>query len=310
MPDDRRLGRVHRRAPSPWVHTASVVAITLALGCARGSTPAAGPPHSEHRHDFFVTAPLRYQGVPLHAIHWNFMGNDELSLEPISGKLVPATIDVEEGSVEYALLWVSAWYYDHGYVAANVGQPLLHVDGDTLVVDVAIEEGGTYRIRSLECYEDQGEVRAVPFGWKAPLGKGALFERQKLLDAIHYVETIYRDLGYAWVTANPEAKVFPEVHEVSLAIPVFRGPRTHFGKFHFVGNETTSDELLRREIAAKEGALYGETVLMDAKNHLLATGWFTRVDVSTKKGAADDLVDVTFEFDERPANAPAVTAMR
>jgi outer membrane protein insertion porin family len=129
---------------------------------------------------------------------------------------------------------------------------------------------------------------------------GDVFNRAALIKDLSAVKTLYKDAGYANVEADPQTQLDFEKKEVSIRVPIRRGPLVHIGRIEVRGNTKTSDKVIRRELIVVEGQLYSETGLDESRKRVLALGYFERVDVSTEKGAAPDVVDVYFEVGERP----------
>jgi outer membrane protein insertion porin family len=136
-------------------------------------------------------------------------------------------------------------------------------------------------------------------GFRPSLAPGDVFSRRRLdLDLI-LLNRIYRDAGYAEVSADPEADVDAERGEVSVRIPITRGEVHTFGRIRFVGLKKNAEADLRQRITVSEGQRYSETALIRSKEALSATALFHRVVASTTKGQAPAQIDVTFEVDER-----------
>jgi len=240
-----------------------------------------------------------------------FVGNEHATAMELATDLAIPHGMLEDDVLDRDALVVSAWYYDHGYLEVKVERPRVTVlpGGHEVLVEVAISEGSQYRIRSLHAFEEIDGKKVAPLGWSTKLKPGDLFSRRSLIDSLSDLRTSYRDRGYAYVEADPVTDLDKKKKEVGIEIPVRRGILTHFGHIRFSGNATTTTATLEKHISVTQGMLYTETGLVKSKERLLATGWFTRVDVSTKKGDKEDLVDVSFEFDERPSNVPVMTAI-
>ena len=78
------------------------------------------------------------------------------------------------------------------------------------------------------------------------------------------------------------------------------GAAGHFERIHIRGNTKTRDKVIRREMRISEGETFNKTKLDYSKRRIMALGFFEKVDVSTKRGSADEKMDVNFEVAERP----------
>jgi outer membrane protein assembly factor BamA len=295
---------------------ALLCAAAISSGCggtpAKVTEPVSSTPKKPVVTEVSFARIFRWKGRPYDGLRLRFEGNAHATARELSEDLAIPHGLVDDETLERDMLVVQAWYYDHGYVDIHVEPPKIHPSegGHELVVVVVLDEGAQYTISSLEVYEELGGKRVPPIAWSSSQKAGAIFSRRELASSKMAMETVYRDLGYAFVDAMPETKIDKGKHQIGVAVSVRRGLLAHFGKIRFSGNTTTSEAAMKNEVFVTEGSLYTETGLSKSKARLLDTGWFVRVDVSTKQGAKPDLVDVSFEVDERPSHVPPLSASR
>jgi outer membrane protein insertion porin family len=210
---------------------------------------------------------------------------------------------------ERDVLMLQALYADKGYLAIQVSTPrvMLTPDREGIEVTIILEEGPQFSIRKLDVYEVDADGNEVePIGGRKALRQmvtmkaGDVFNRAALVKDLQAVKTLYKDAGYANVEADPQTQLDFEKREVSIRVPIRRGPLVHIGRIEVRGNTKTSDKVVRRELLITEGQLYSETGIEDSRKRVLALGFFERVDVSTEKSALPDVVDLYFEVAERP----------
>lgn len=210
---------------------------------------------------------------------------------------------------ERDVLMIQALYADKGFLAIQVSTPrvMLTPDREGIEVTIIIEEGPQFSVKRLDVYEVDPEGREIePLGGRKALRQlvtmkaGDTFNRAALIKDLQSVKTLYKDAGYANVEADPQTQLDFDKREVSIRVPIKRGPLVHIGRIEVRGNTKTSDKVIRRELTIIEGQLYSETGLEDSRKRVLALGFFERVDVSTERGAAPDVVDAYFEVAERP----------
>ncbi|MBI2394724.1 MAG: outer membrane protein assembly factor BamA [Deltaproteobacteria bacterium] len=210
---------------------------------------------------------------------------------------------------ERDVLMIQALYADRGFLAVSVSTPrvMLTPDREGIEVTIILEEGPQFTVKRLDVYEvdpDGNEVE--PLGGRKALRQlvtmkaGDIFNRAALVKDLQAAKTLYKDAGYANVEADPQTQLDFEKKEVSIRVPIKRGPLVHIGRIEIRGNNKTSDKVLRREMVVTEGQLYSESGLDESRRRVLALGFFERVDVSTEKGVAPDVVDIYFEVAERP----------
>jgi outer membrane protein insertion porin family len=128
-----------------------------------------------------------------------------------------------EDLLEGDLLYVSALYYDRGFLGVKVGPPRVETALDAsgngrLTVDIPIVEGPIYRIRSFR-FAGMGPhaEHAKHIGIKI----GEVFQRSKLLDGIEKIRAFHRARGEA-VEVTPATTMDPTKGEVALVFNVSR----------------------------------------------------------------------------------------
>lgn len=279
------------------------VAFALALGCAHAQPVA--PPTAPPSNDVSLTRPVRYEGLDYRRLRLRFVDAEHLRAGAIAHELQIVHGRVDGDLLHYDELVVLGWYFDHGYVAAKVASTAIGA-GDTLTVTFTVVEGSVYRVRSLEVLEGG----APALGWKPPLQAGDVFSRIALARALDRVRRTYRDLGYAYMTAAPETSIDTTRNELTIRVPVERGPVVTFETIDVVGLHTIALPTVLAQLLVAPGDRYHETKLEDSKKRLLETAWFTRVDLATHQGSTPDKIRLSVEVDERPSSSPGVITVR
>jgi len=290
-----------------WV-VGSFVALALAvalLGCGRpaGSSPvvqapAAGGALSPMNQELVIHHRVQVGNKTLARLKLRFVGAEHASAQALSKELgVAKYTHLTNEILERDDLVLTAWYYDRGYLELKVSHEA-EVEGDDLVVTYRVDEGHPYTVSSLSASEPAHGLKAEPLGWKAPIAVGQTFSRIAMVAALAAVRTAYADLGYAYVEADPITEIDRDKHQVGIVVHVVRGKAQFFEEVAIVGNHKVSSELVRKQLTVQPNDRYGETALNTSKKRLLDTGWFTRVDVSTKKGSNDHRIVATFEVEE------------
>lgn len=275
------------------------VAVGL-LSCTRPPGPAAPAAVEFERKTSF-------EGKLYAGLRVVFEGNAHAPASELARDLdVVHGVVAKEGLARDTLV-VQGWYWDHGYVEAEVAHKAQVVSG-TVVVTFTVREGAQYRLGALEAYEDVGGARTTPLGWAPSIKPGDVFSRRALRAAIAGVERTYRDLGHAFVEVLADSKIDRERRVVDLKIPVVRGPLVRFHEIRVTGLSTIALGSVLAEVQVKVGDLYSETKLEVSRQRLIDTGWFVRVDFAVVKASKPDEIDVIVEVEERPAGTGAPTA--
>jgi outer membrane protein insertion porin family len=196
---------------------------------------------------------------------------------------------------------IQAVYLDRGYVNVKVGKPAIGLSPDRrwLFITIPVEEGEPFNIGKIEVSgqllgQDQRVRRMLQ------TRSGEIFSRSRIGQDLFAVGDVFRDMGYAYANVSPLTNVHAKERIIDLSFEVQPGQKVRFEKIEITGNDRTRDKVIRRELRIYEGDLYSASALKVSKNRVQALGFFESVEITTKKGSADDLMVATVEVKERP----------
>jgi len=239
-----------------------------------------------------------------------FVGNARLSTETLKAAMLTqeggllsafnSSGTYREDMFQRDLAALQAAYLDDGYVNVKVGKPTLALSPDRryLYVTIPVEEGEQFRIGKIdfggELLEEEPRLRKL-----LQTKSGNLFSRTKLGNDLFAAGDVYKDKGYAYANVTPLTNIDPEKRLVDLTYEVQPGLKTRFERIEVVGNDKTRDKVVRRELRFYEGELYSGTAIRVSKGRVMALGFFETVEITTKKGSAEDLIVATVEVKEK-----------
>ncbi len=222
---------------------------------------------------------------------------------------------------------VQQYLRDKGYVYARVGQPQLEVLGDSedgetrwVRMRIPIDEGDRYRVSKFEITGNE-TIRTealTPFFKKVEVGEYFTFKpiakgREKLSE-------LYGSFGFMDFDLVPELKPnnlnmetgehlpgFTGEPEVEVTLRVTEGTMYRLNRLTFLGNTTTRDAVIRREMRLVEGGTFNMESLKFSIRRLNQLGYFKPLEdndaVSIEKTPnSEGLVDVRLKFEEQNRN--------
>ena len=232
---------------------------------------------------------------------------------------------------------VQSYYRNEGYVRARVGQPEIKVledspDGETrwIQLRIPITEGPRYRIG--EFVIDGNTI--VTSGALRPLfkiEKGEWYNEKQVRDGLIKAREIYGGGGYMEFTGFPDLKlsddptneaavpsaladVTPlaptqEAPTVDVTMRLQEGEQYFVNRITFVGNTTTRDNVIRRELRLVEGATFNTEWLKYSIRRLNQLGYFEQINEQDQQATKVDktpgrtnAVDVTLTLKETNRN--------
>jgi outer membrane protein insertion porin family len=141
-----------------------------------------------------------------------------------------------------------------------------------------------------------------------PMKTGDTFKLTTMQGALQRVSDLYGDQGYAFANVVPLTQTDPETGVVDITFEIQAGAKMRIGRINITGNDPTFDKVVRREIPLNEGDIYRGSALRDGRARLERLGFFESVDISTPRGAGDDVLDVNIDVSERPTGSFSVGA--
>lgn len=237
----------------------------------------------EIREDFEAGIPPR----------WKFWSkDDQYTREKLSG-------DLEK---------VRSYYQDRGYVDATVESTQVSISPDKqeIFITANVTEGEQFKIKEVQITGDlviaESTIRQL-----ITTQPGEVFSRKKMEQSVENITAILANIGYAFANVNPIPQINREERLVDLNFYVDPGKRVYVRRVSFKGNETSKDEVIRREMRQFEGAWFSQAALDRSKVRLQRLSYFEKVEIETPPvPGTDDQVDVVVSIEERPAGSFSV----
>ena len=105
------------------------------------------------------------------------------------------------------------------------------------------------------------------------LKPGSVLNRDRIVEGLAQVETMYKSRGYIYSYPNP---LFKEVgdHRVDIEIQIFEGEKFYLGRLEVQGNTQTRDKVIRREFALDEGDVMDMEAVKKSVTKIQQLGYF------------------------------------
>jgi len=239
----------------------------------------------------------------------NFLGNSAYSDSRLRSEIVTrqsrfwrffsSNDNYDPDRLEYDRELLRQFYQNNGYYDFRVSSAVadLTPDQKDFYINVTVDEGEQYTFgevkveSALEKLDSNLLVRAVPIQ-AGNLYRGDLIE--KSIDALTYSAGI---AGYAFVDVRPKLVPNPETNTVDVTFALDEGPRVYIERINIVGNTTTLDRVIRREMRISEGDAFNRVLIDRSRNRVRALGFFKEVEITEIAGTEPDrtIVDVTVE---------------
>jgi outer membrane protein insertion porin family len=228
---------------------------------------------------------------------------------------------------------VVEYYQDRGYIKANVGAPETRVLGDSedkktrwIELRIPITEGPRYRVGT---FDISGNTVADSERLKPLFGlrEGEFYSLKRVRDGLEKAREVYGAAGYFEFTGFPDYKfsdepdpAAPEAPSalaaletvdpsptVDVTMRLVEGVQYFINRITFVGNTTTHDNVIRREMRLLEDGVFNTEALKFSVRRLNQLGYFKPLeagrDVTVDKTPGEtNQVDVTVKLEEQNRN--------
>jgi outer membrane protein insertion porin family len=195
---------------------------------------------------------------------------------------------------------ITVFYQNQGYLRAKVGEPTVRYEaGYGLIVKIEIIEGDQYFVNNVNVTGDL--VRpAEELLSKLRMTKQNPFSREMVRKDVLALREVYADEGYAYVEVVPLTKEDDRNHTVDITYQATKGSKVRFERINITGNTITRDNVIRRELKVYEGEYFSGQGMRDSARNLNRLGFFEDVETQSKKGSADDLMELDINVKEKP----------
>jgi outer membrane protein insertion porin family len=210
--------------------------------------------------------------------------------------------DLDPEVLEQDLAGVAAFYHNHGYIQARVGEPQITYEGSWIHIAVKIEEGPQFTVRDVDIRGGLIQPKEVLLE-KINVARGQVYNRELIRSDILSLRDAYSDAGYAYPDISPQVDKDFEEHKAHVTYVVDKGPVVRFEKISIAGNTKTRDKVIRRELQVYEQELFSGRRLKRGVRNLYRLDYFEDVKVNPTKGSADDEMVLKIEVTEKPTGA-------
>jgi outer membrane protein insertion porin family len=242
----------------------------------------------------------------------------------------------QEGKYDEDAERVVEYYRDQGYITVRVGQPELKVVSDSsdkktryVTLRIPVTEGNRYKVGDLS-FEGNEVVKGDALRPMFKLASGEYYSEKAVRKGLEKAREVYGAGGYFEFTGYPDYKfrdqpnpAEPETPAalkaeapaprtgppiVDVVMRIQEGKQYFVNRITFVGNTTTHDNVIRREIRLLENGVFNTEALKFSVKRLNQLGYFKALEgkpgeVDVQKTSPDsNKVDVKLKLEEQNRN--------
>ncbi len=200
-------------------------------------------------------------------------------------------------------------YKESGYRDARViSDSIIKNDDNTISILIDLEEGEQYKFGTIDflgntVFSDEALKQILKIS-EGDTYNGVELEKRiednENPDALD-LTNLYQNNGYLFSTITP-VEVSAEGNIIDLEIRIVEGKPAYFNNVTVVGNETTNDNIVYRELRTRPGGLYRKSDVLRSYRELGQMGFFDAQQIAPNiknPNPTDGTVDVEYSVVER-----------
>jgi len=247
--------------------------------------------------------------------HINIVGNDVYDDDTLLGELesgVPSGWAVFSSADDYSkpklngdLEKIRSYYLDRGYIKFNIEstQVSLTPDKQDIYITINVAEGDRYKISSSDLTGEM-VVNRQTMESQILTTSGMYFSRSLMTSSKKRLETQMGRIGFAFSEVKITPVIDDEKKEVALTYHVVPGEKVYVRRINIYGNDSTQDQVYRREMRLMEGSILASDKLERSKIRIQRLPYIETVNVDTVAvPGANNQVDLKVTVEEKLAGS-------
>jgi outer membrane protein insertion porin family len=224
--------------------------------------------------------------------HINIVGNKAYDDETLLDELesgVPSSWALFSSADEYSkpklngdLEKIRSYYLDRGYIRFTIESTQVSItpDKQDIYITINVSEGDRYRISSSKL---TGELVVNRQTMESQIftRQGMYFSRSLMTSSQKRLEDQMGRIGYAFSEVKVTPDIDDESKEVALTYFAIPGEKVYVRRIDIFGNDSTQDQVFRREMRLMEGSILASDLLERSKVRIQRLPYVETVSVDT-----------------------------
>lgn len=225
-------------------------------------------------------------------------------------KFFSSNDNYDPGRLEYDREQLRTFYTNRGFADFRVVSAVAELtpDLEDFYVTFTVDEGAEYRWGDIKVETELESLDSNFLRRLIRIKEGSIYNASQVESAIDTLNFAAGTTGYAFVDIQPDIKRNRDTKTVDLVFNVIEGPRVYIERIDIVGNTTTLDYVIRREMELVEGDAFNRILLNRSKNRVRSLRFFEEVEITETQGSAPDRAIVEVKVKEQPTGELSFSA--
>jgi outer membrane protein insertion porin family len=197
------------------------------------------------------------------------------------------------------------FYLSRGFIDFQVLDASAEVsrERDATFVSFTIREGLSYTIGDVTVVSEVEGVDAAEFAAVRKIRTGQTYSPLLIDNNITRMEILALKKGLNFVRVEPRITRNNRGQAVNIEFAIVRGERVFVERIDIEGNQTTLDQVIRRQFRTVEGDPFNPREIRQSAERIRALGFFSDAQVDAQPGSGPDQVVVNVDVEEQPTGS-------
>lgn len=225
-------------------------------------------------------------------------------------KFFSSNDNYDPGRLQYDQEQLRTFYTNRGFADFRVVSAVAELtpDQEDFYITFTVDEGDEYRWGEISVETELDTLNKDFLENLVPFQKGEIYNASRVEDAIDSLNFAAGIGGYAFVDIQPQIDRNRDTKTVDMVFNVIEGQRTYIERIDIVGNTTTLDSVIRREMELVEGDAFNRVLLERSRSRVRSLRFFEDVEITERQGSAPDRAIVEVEVTEQPTGELSFSA--
>ena len=242
----------------------------------------------------------------------NFIGNNEFSDGTLRDEIATAESrwykvfesndNYDPGRLDFDREQLRTYYTNRGFADFRVVSAVAELtpDQEDFYITFTVDEGEEYRWGNISVESEIEDLDQDFLTNLVEIEGGDLYRAADIEEAIDALNFAAGTSGYAFVDIQPDVRFNREDQTADLVFRIVEGPRVYIERIDIVGNTTTLDYVIRREMEVAEGDAFNRVLLDRSRRRIRSLRFFEEVEIEETEGSTPDRAVVEVKVKEQP----------
>jgi len=217
-------------------------------------------------------------------------------------KFFSSNDNYDPGRLQFDQEQLRTFYTNRGFADFRVVSAVAELtpDQEDFYITFTVDEGEEYRWGDISVETELDSLSEDFLENLIPFRKGQIYNASRVEAAIDSLNFAAGIGGFAFVDIQPQIERNRDTKTVDMVFNVIEGQRTYIERIDIVGNTTTLDSVIRRELEVVEGDAFNRILLDRSRSRVRSLRFFEDVEITERQGSTPDRAIVEVAVKEQP----------